>query len=117
MKKNEKVQSEWRVNSLFKYCPVDLPVVDKSLRQLLSGYKLSIEQVAKLEWLAAQLDEEYFNLHDIQNEEMQLNPKLCICLARHAQYQLSLAPGEMIQLSQQPKQFMKQPQPLMMAWF
>lgn len=56
-------------------CPVDLPVVDESLRQLLSGYKLSIEQVAKLEWLAAQLDEEYFNLHDSQNEEMQLNPQ------------------------------------------
>jgi len=59
----------------FQICPVDLPVVDESLRQLLSGYKLSIEQVAKLEWLAAQLDEEYFNLHDSQNEEMQLNPQ------------------------------------------
>lgn len=30
-------------------CPVDLPVVDESLRQLLSGYKLSFEQVSKLE--------------------------------------------------------------------
>ena len=59
----------------FQICPADLPVVDESLRQLLSGYKLSIEQVAKLEWLATQLDEEYFNLHDSQNEEMQLNPQ------------------------------------------
>lgn len=59
----------------FQICPVDLPVVDESLRQLLSGYKLSIEQVSKLEWLAAQLDEEYFNLHDSQNEEKELNPQ------------------------------------------
>ncbi|MCS5990681.1 hypothetical protein LNP02_12625 [Klebsiella variicola subsp. variicola] len=56
-------------------CPVDLHVVDESLRQLLSGYKLSIEQVSKLERLAAQLDEEYFNLHDSQNEERELNPQ------------------------------------------
>lgn len=66
----------------FQICPVDLPVVDESLRQLLSGYKLSIEQVAKLEWLAAQLDEEYFNLHDSQNEEMQLNPQALFSQAR-----------------------------------
>ncbi|GME34289.1 hypothetical protein ACJ2_19980 [Pantoea sp. QMID2] len=50
--------------------PVDLPVVNESLRQRLSVYKLSFEQVSKLEWLAAQSDEEYFNLHDSQNEEM-----------------------------------------------
>ncbi|MFE4110353.1 hypothetical protein [Kosakonia sp. YIM B13611] len=56
-------------------CPVNLPVVDESLRQLLSGYKLSIEQVSKLDGLAAQLDEEYFNLHNGQNEEMELNPQ------------------------------------------
>jgi len=56
-------------------CPVDLPVVEESLRQLLSGYQLSIEQVSKLECLVAQLDEEYFNLQDIQNEDMQLNPQ------------------------------------------
>lgn len=49
--------------------------MDESLRQLLSGYKLSIEQVSKLERLAAQLDEEYFNLHDSQNEERELNPQ------------------------------------------
>lgn len=56
-------------------CPVDLPVVDESLRQLLSGYKLSFEQVSKLERLAAQLDEEYFYLHESQNEERELNPQ------------------------------------------
>lgn len=56
-------------------CPVDLPVVDESLRQLLSGYKLSFEQVSKLERLAAQLDEEYFNLHESQNEERELSPQ------------------------------------------
>lgn len=59
----------------FQICPVDLPVVDESLRQLLPGYKLSIEQASKLEWLAAKLDEEYFNLHDSQNEEVELNPQ------------------------------------------
>lgn len=59
----------------FQICPVDLPVVDKSLRQLLSGYQLSIEQVSKLEWLFAQLDEEYFNLQYIHNEDMELNPQ------------------------------------------
>ncbi|MEN4872148.1 hypothetical protein [Kosakonia cowanii] len=56
-------------------CPVDLPVVDESLRQLLSGYKLSSEQVSKLERLAAKLDDEYFNLHDSLNEERELNPQ------------------------------------------
>lgn len=56
-------------------CPIDLPVVDESLKQLLSGYNLSIEQVTKLKELAAQLDEEYFDLHDSQNEEMELNPQ------------------------------------------
>ncbi|MFK3879739.1 hypothetical protein [Pantoea agglomerans] len=74
----------------FQICPVDLPVVDESLRQLLSGYKLSIEQVAKLEWLAAQLDEEYFNLHDSQNEEMQLNPQ-ALHLFSHARAVSALA--------------------------
>lgn len=57
-------------------CPVDLPVVDESLRQLLSGYRLSSEQVSKLERLAAKLDDQYFNLHDSLNEERELNPQV-----------------------------------------
>lgn len=73
----EKRRSAARVASelVFQICPVDRPVVHESLKQLLSGYKLSIEQVSELEGLAGELDEEYFNLHDSQPEEIELNPQ------------------------------------------
>lgn len=46
-----------------------------------------------------------------------LQKTIPVLTKKHAQFQPSLSPGEIIQLSQQPKQFMKQLQPLMMAKF
>ncbi|WP_460095864.1 hypothetical protein [Pseudomonas sp. S3_C01] len=49
---------------VFQACPVDVPIVIESLRQLCLGNKLTTEQVSGLEDLAAQLDGQYFDLQD-----------------------------------------------------
>lgn len=49
-------------------CPVDVPIVVESLRQLCLGNKLTTEQVSGLDDLAAQLDEQCFDLQDSMDE-------------------------------------------------
>lgn len=57
----------------FQACPVEVPIVVESLRQLLSGNKLTIDQVSELNTLAAQLDEKYYALQDSLDEGQNLN--------------------------------------------
>ncbi|WP_249583667.1 hypothetical protein [Pseudomonas viridiflava] len=57
----------------FQACPVEVPIVVESLRQLRSGNKLTTDQVSGLDALAAQLDEKYFDLQDSLDEGQSLN--------------------------------------------
>ncbi|MDF7796857.1 hypothetical protein [Pseudomonas syringae] len=57
----------------FQACPVEVPIVVESLRQLRSGNKLTSDQVSGLDALAAQLDEKYFDLQDSLDEGQNLN--------------------------------------------
>lgn len=57
----------------FQACPVEAPIVVESLRQLLSGNRLTTDQVSGLDKLAVQLDEKYFALQDSLDEGENLN--------------------------------------------
>ncbi|WP_095092853.1 hypothetical protein [Pseudomonas sp. Irchel 3A5] len=57
----------------FQASPVEVPIVVESLRQLLSGNRLTTDQVSGLDALAAQLDEKYFDLQDSLEEGQNLN--------------------------------------------
>lgn len=57
----------------FQACPVEVPIAAESLRQLLSGNRLTTDQVSGLNTLAAQLEEKYFALQDSLNEGQNLN--------------------------------------------
>ena len=79
----------------FQACPVDVPIVVESLRQLQSGNKLTTDQVSGLDALAAQLDEKYFDLQDNLDEGQSLNPDgLQLFSQARAVSALSLAGGE-----------------------
>lgn len=60
----------------FQACPVDVPIVVESLKQLCLGNKLTAEQVSRLDVLAAQLDEQYFDLQESLNEGQGLDVKV-----------------------------------------
>ncbi len=70
----------------FQACPVDVPIVVESLKQLCLGNKLAAEQVSGLDVLAAQLDEQYFDLQDSLNEGQGLDVKFFGCLVRRVLY-------------------------------
>jgi hypothetical protein len=79
----------------FQACPVDVPIVVESLRQLRSGNELTTDQVSGLDALAAQLDEKYFDLQDSLDEGQNLNEEgLQLFSQARAVSALSLAGGE-----------------------
>lgn len=79
----------------FQACPVEVPIVVESLRQLRSGNKLTTYQVSGLDALAAQLDEKYFDLQDSLDEGQNLNEEgLQLFSEARAVSALSLAGGE-----------------------
>ena len=79
----------------FQTCPVEVPIVVESLRQLRSGNKLTTDQVSGLDALAAQLDERYFDLQDSLDEGQNLNEEgLQLFSQARAVSALSLAGGE-----------------------
>jgi hypothetical protein len=79
----------------FQACPVEVPIVVESLRQLRSGNKLTTDQVSGLDALAAQLDEKYFDLQDSLDEEQNLNEEgLRLFSQARVLSALSLAGGE-----------------------
>ncbi|MCW0973260.1 hypothetical protein [Pantoea sp. JV6] len=79
----------------FQACPVDVPIVVESLRQLLSGNRLTTDQVSGLDDLAAKLDEKYFDLQDNLDEGQSLNLEgLQLFSQARAVSALSLAGGE-----------------------
>ncbi|WP_054994826.1 hypothetical protein [Pseudomonas ficuserectae] len=79
----------------FQVCPVEVPIVVESLRQLRSGNKLTTDQVSGLDSLAAQLDEKYFDLQDSLDEAQNLNLEgLQFFSQARAVSALSLAGGE-----------------------
>ena len=79
----------------FQACPVEVPIVVESLRQLRSGNKLTTDQVSGPDALAAQLDEKYFNLQDSLDEGQNLNEEgLQLFSQARAVSALSLAGGE-----------------------
>lgn len=53
-----------------------MPIVVESLKQLCLGNKLMAEQVSRLDVLAAQLDEQYFDLQESLNEGQGLDVKV-----------------------------------------
>ena len=57
----------------FQDCPVEMPIVLESLRQLRSGNRLTTDQVSGLDAVAAQLDEKYFALQDSLDEREDLD--------------------------------------------
>lgn len=76
-------------------CPVEMPIVAESLRQLLSANRLTTDQVSGLQALAAQLDEQYFDVQDGLGEGQYLNPEgLQLFSQARAVSALSLAGGE-----------------------
>lgn len=79
----------------FQACPVEMPIVVESLRQLRSGNKLTTDQISELDALAAQLDEKYFDLQDSLDEGQNLNVEgLQLFSQARAVSALSLAGGE-----------------------
>ncbi|WP_092457295.1 hypothetical protein [Pseudomonas sp. NFACC45] len=79
----------------FQACPVDVPIVVESLRELCLGNKLTTEQVSGLDDLAAQLDERYFDLQDSMEEGQNLDVRvLQIFSQARAVSALSLAGGD-----------------------
>ncbi|AQT91860.1 MULTISPECIES: hypothetical protein [Pseudomonas] len=79
----------------FQACPVEVPIVVESLRQLRSGNKLTTDQISELDALAAQLDEKYFDLQDSLDEGQNLNVEgLQLFSQARAVSALSLAGGE-----------------------
>lgn len=79
----------------FQACPVEVPIVVESLRQLRSGNKLTTDQVSGLVALAAQLDEKYFDLQDSLDERQNLNEEgLQLFSQARAVSALSLAGAE-----------------------
>lgn len=79
----------------FRACPVEVPIVVESLRQLRSGNKLTTDQISELDALAAQLDEKYFDLQDSLDEGQNLNVEgLQLFSQARAVSALSLAGGE-----------------------
>lgn len=79
----------------FQACPVDGPIVVESLKQLCLGSKLTAEQVSGLDNLAAQLDEQYFDLQDSQNEGQNLDAEVLRLFSQaRVVSALSLAGGE-----------------------
>ncbi|NIL20636.1 hypothetical protein [Pseudomonas sp. AN3A02] len=79
----------------FQACPVEVPIVVESLRQLRSGNKLTTDQVSGLDALAAQLDEKYFDLQGSLDEEQNLNEEgLQLFSQARVVSALSLAGGE-----------------------
>ena len=80
---------------VFQACPVDVPIVIESLRQLCLGNKLTTEQVSRLDDLAAQLDEQYFDLQDSMGEGQSSDVKVLQLFSQaRAVSALSLAGGE-----------------------
>lgn len=79
----------------FQACPVEVPIIVESLRQLRSANKLTTDQVSGLDSLAAQLDEKYFDLQDSLDEAQNLNLEgLQFFSQARAVSALSLAGGE-----------------------
>lgn len=79
----------------FQACPVEVPIVVESLRQLRSGNKLTTDQVSGLNTLAAHLDEKYFDVQDSLDEGQKLNVEgLQLFSQARAVSALSLAGGD-----------------------
>lgn len=79
----------------FQACPVDVPIVVESLKQLCLGNKLTAEQVSRLDVLAAQLDEQYFDLQESLNEGQGLDVKVLRLFSQaRVVLALSLAGGD-----------------------
>ncbi|WP_207282555.1 hypothetical protein [Pseudomonas sp. FW300-N2F2] len=79
----------------FQACPVDVPIVVESLRQLCLGNKLTAEQVSGLDILVAQLDEQYFDLQDSLNDGQNSDVKVLRLFSKaRVVSALSLAGGE-----------------------
>ena len=74
--------------------PMDIPVVSVALEELRDQSTLSIQRVAELNGLVAQLDQAYFDLQDRSEEELDLRPEALRLFGRaRAVSALSLAGG------------------------